>query len=194
MSKQMPNTLHTLRNFLTITILAIFFSHFVEAQTRKSLDVSIGMGISAPFDDVDITGSGFYAQGEYVYDLTTWFGLRPYAGLVLTSADKNAKYDPFGYKVTSNAFLLGAKTRISAPIPWVAPYFEIGIGASVGTFVTSTPFVNMEEKGVLMHVPLSIGLALGRKHNYEIAFKYYYHPSVEQFSGAAALGFSFPLD
>ncbi len=192
----MPHKLHALRNFLTIIILTAIFSNITEAQTKKGrfVDVAIGYGISAPFDDVDILGSGFYAQGEYVYGLTTWFQVRPYAGFVLTSADKNEKYDQFGYKVTSNAFLLGAKTRISAPIPWVAPYFEIGIGASMGAFVTHTPFVNIEKKGILFHIPLSIGLALGRRHNYQIAFKYYYHPSVEQFSGAAALGFTFPLD
>ncbi len=195
-ASQMISKLYILRNILIVTIFTIFFSNQTQAQPRKGkfMDVSIGLGISAPFDDVDISGSGFYAQGEYVYGLTKWFGVRPYAGFVFTSPDKSNKYDRFGYKVTSSAFLFGAKTRVSAPIPWIAPYFEIGVGASTGTFVTYTPYVNIEEKGLLMHIPFSIGLALGRKHNYEIAFKYYYHPSVKQFSGAAAFGFSFPLD
>jgi hypothetical protein len=44
-----------------------------------------------------------------------------------------------------------------------------------------------------MHIPFTIGLAIGRKHNLDFAFTYYYQPSVEQFSGATAIGFSFPL-
>ena len=44
-----------------------------------------------------------------------------------------------------------------------------------------------------MHIPWSIGVALGPKHNFEISFTYYDHPSVDQTCGAAAFGFSFPL-
>nr|WP_308990904.1 hypothetical protein [Mariniflexile sp. KMM 9835]MDQ8210457.1 hypothetical protein [Mariniflexile sp. KMM 9835] len=47
---------------------------------------------------------------------------------------------------------------------------------------------------MLVHVPYATGLALGRNHEVEIALTYYEHPSVEQFSGALALGFSFPLN
>jgi hypothetical protein len=45
-----------------------------------------------------------------------------------------------------------------------------------------------------MHIPFSIGLALGPKHNIDVGFTYYYQPSVQQFSGATAIGFSFPLN
>ena len=44
-----------------------------------------------------------------------------------------------------------------------------------------------------MHIPFSIGLAISRKHNIDVAFTYYYQPSVEQFSGATAIRFSFPM-
>lgn len=96
--------------------------------------------------------------------------------------------------MTSNAFLFGGKTRIKAPIPWVAPYFEIGIGASIGTFETVTPFTNINKTGLLFHIPVAIGLELGRRHNFDFSFTYYYHNSVKQFSEAAAFSFSFPLD
>ena len=183
---------------ILISILSMCFFHQLEAQPRtgKSIDISIGYGLSAPYDeDIDITGSGFYMQGEYVLGISKWFGLRGYAGLILTSADDNdaLQSDP-EYKVTSNAFLIGGKFRVSVPIPWVAPYIETGIGASIGSFETFTPTADLKEKGVLLHIPASIGLALGPKHNWELAFTYYFHPSVEQFSGAGALGFSFPLD
>lgn len=185
-----------LRNLIIIVIFTSFITNSVSAQPRKGrfMDVSIGLGLSAPYDDVAITGSGFYAQGEYVFGLTKWVGIRPYAGIVITSPDSNNL--PYGqdYKVTSKAFLLGGKARICAPIPWIAPYFETGIGASIGSFETYTPFTDIKKSGLLMHIPFSIGLALGPKHNIEFAFTYYYQPSVEQFSGATAFGFTFPLN
>ncbi|MBC7847975.1 MAG: hypothetical protein H7Y10_15950 [Flavobacterium sp.] len=187
----------TFRNIFAIAIFTIFFSNLAKAQPRKGefIKASVGLGLTAPYDEEDITGSGFYAQGEYVFGITKWFGLRPYAGFVLTSADKNT--DPQNqpeYKVTSKAFLLGGKARILAPIPWVAPYFEVGVGASIGSFETYTPYTNIKKNGIVTHIPFTVGLALGPKHNLDLAFTYYYQPSVQQFSGATAIGFSFPLN
>lgn len=123
-----------MKNTIAI-ILTILASIPVNAQliNEKSIDVSIGYGLSAPYDDVDITGDGFYIQGEYVLTLAKWIDIRPYAGLILTktSTDDNEQGAP-AYKSNANAFLIGGKTRITAPIPWVAPYLEIGIGASLG--------------------------------------------------------------
>lgn len=186
-----------LRLIFFITLFTILLSNSSTAQTGKGefIDVSIGLGYSFPSYDSDLSGSGFYAQGEYVYNFSKWFGIRPYAGLILTKADKNVnQQDLTEYKVTSNALLLGGKVRVSAPIPWIAPYFEIGIGTSIGSFETYTPYTNIKHNGILMHIPWSIGLALGRKHNFDIAFTYYDHPYVNQTDGAAAIGFSFPLD
>ena len=176
-------------------IIILFAITQVKAQLikEKSIDASIGFGISAPYDDVDIYGSGFYLQGEYVLTLTKWIDIRPYAGLILTKADNNNQ-NAAEYKSTANAFLIGGKTRITAPIPWVAPYVELGIGASIGSFETVTPFTNINDSGLIMHIPFSIGLELGRKHNFDIAFTYYFHNSVEQFAGAAAFGISIPLN
>lgn len=185
------------RIIFAITIFSILLSNSAKAQPRKGefINASVGLGLSAPYDNEDVTGTGFYAQGEYVYGITKWFGIRPYAGLVITSAEKNINTQNLPeYKVTSKSFLLGGKARVSAPIPWVAPYFEIGIGASVGSFETYTASTNIKKNGIIMHIPFSIGLALGRKHNLDVGLTYYYQPSVEQFSGATAIGFSFPIN
>lgn len=183
----------TIHIFIVLILFALLFTNHSTAQPNKgkSFKASIGLGLSAPYDDVDLTGSGFYAQGEYVIGISKWFGIRPYAGVVFTHADKNENLP--SYKVTSDAFLFGGKARILAPIPYVAPYFEIGVGGSIGSFETYTPFTNIKKNGLLMHIPFTIGLAIGRKHNYEFEFTYYYHPDAEQFSGAAAVGVSFPL-
>lgn len=178
-----------------VLILMISASILVKAQFIKdrAIDASIGFGLSVPYDDVDITGSGFYIQGEYVLTIAKWIDIRPYAGLIITKADTNEQYAG-EYKVSANAFLIGGKTRIRAPVPWVAPYIEFGIGASIGSFETITPITNIDDSGLFIHIPFSLGLELGPKHNFDIALTYYYHNSVEQFAGAAAFGISFPLD
>jgi len=185
----------TVRTTFLSAIFIFFFAHFAKAQPNKGefIEIAIGYGLSLPYDDVDISGSGFYAQGEYVFALTSWFGLRPYAGFIITSTDENDDYVP-DYKVTSKAFLLGGKARFAAPIPWVAPYIEIGLGTSLGKFETYTPYTNLEKSGLLVHIPFTLGLALGPENNVEVAFTYYVHPAVEQVSGAAAIGLSFPLN
>lgn len=181
--------------FIVITVF--LFSNITNAQPKKGefIQASIGYGISAPSEEYNIIGSGFYAQAEYVFAFKKWLGVRPYAGFISTSPS-STNTDPYlsGYSVTSKAFLLGGKARICAPIPWVAPYIELGIGVSAGSFETNTPTIYKKEKGILMHIPYTLGLALGKNHDVEIAVTYYEHPSVEQFSGALSVGFSFPLD
>lgn len=193
----MQNIPSSLRILFTISFFTILLSNIVNAQPQKGefIKASVGFGLSAPYDNSDVTGSGFYAQGEYVWGITKWFGVRPYAGLIITSSTKNTNLqNQPQYEVTSKSFLLGGKVRVIAPIPWVAPYFEIGIGTSIGSFKTFTALTNITKSGIITHIPFSIGLAIGRKHNFDFGFTYYYQPSVEQFSGATAIGFSFPLN
>jgi hypothetical protein len=178
-------------------LFILFFSCVIHAQpkTGKFINAAVGYGLSSPYDELDISGSGFYAQGEYVIGISKWFGVRPYAGIILTSENESDnQQNLLDYKVTSKALLLGGKARICAPIPYIAPYFETGLGLSIGAFETYTPSTNIRKNGLLLHIPFSIGMALGKKHNVDIAFTYYYHPIVKQFSGAVAFGLSFPLN
>lgn len=179
-----------------VIIVMVLVSTQLQAQfiKEKSIDVSIGLGLSAPYDESDVTGSGFYAQGEYVLSVNKWIDLRPYAGVIFTkmSEDDRDIWRP-NDRVTTNAFLFGGKTRITAPIPWVAPYFEIGVGGSIGTFETLTYHTEIDDRGLFLHIPFSLGLELGPQHNVNVEFTYYFHNSLEQYAGAAAIGLSFPL-
>ena len=184
--------MQNLKSFSCILIFIILGINNINSQSRdtQSLNLSVGFGVSAPYDETDIQGSGFFAQGEYIFNLKKWIDLRPYAGFIITNEDSDNEI----YKVTSKALLIGGKGRLTAPIPWVAPYLELGIGASVGKFETLTPLTDLSQNGVLMHIPLSLGLELGPKQNFDLAFTYYFHPSVEQFSGAIAFGISIPIN
>lgn len=182
------------KNIIFILILLVSIKLKAQLIKNRSIDTSIGYGVSFPHDDVNITGSGLYLQGEYAVALASWIDIRPYAGLILTKAGKfDENYMGPAFKTITNAFLIGGKTRIIAPIPWVAPYIEIGIGASIGSFETYTPYTELKNSGVIFHMPWSIGLELGPQRNFDIAFSYYEHPSMKQFSGALAVGYSFPL-
>ncbi len=185
----MKNLLFLLITFLTSNQLP---AQFVK---ERSITAQIGYGLSTPYDSVDeIADDGFFLQGEYVMRITSWFELKPYAGLILTSSNgKDINDNPTNEKATSKAFLIGGKGRIRAPIPWVAPYMEIGLGGSFGEFRTFTAFTNISKNGFIYHIPFSFGLELGRNNNFDLGLTYYFQPTVEQYTGAFALGISIPL-
>lgn len=181
-----------------ILILIVLTSNLVEAQfiKEKSINAQIGYGLSAPNNSVDeVVDDGFFAQGELVLKVKSWIEFRPYAGFILTSSNgKDLNDNPTDEKAESKAFLLGGKVRVRAPIPWVAPYIEIGIGTSIGKFETLTAFDNIDKSGIIYHIPLSFGLELGKNNNIDLGFAYYFQPSVEQYAGAFAVGITFPLN
>jgi len=181
-----------------ILLIIVLTSNLIEAQfiKEKSINAQIGYGISVPYNSVDeIADDGFFAQGELVLKAASWFELRPYAGFILTSSNgKDLNDNPTNEKAESKAFLLGGKIRVRAPIPWVAPYIETGIGASIGKFETFTAFNNIDKSGIIYHIPFSLGLELGRNNNVDLGLTYFFQPSVEQFVGAFAIGLTFPLN
>ena len=194
----------TLRSIFICILLIILFPKQTKAQaTGNAIKASIGFASSSSYylenygnqDELDVIGGGLYFQGEYIIGIKSWLSIRPYAGALFTSVDKNQNLqNQPQYKVTTNAFLLGGKFRLCAPIPWVAPFIEGGIGTSIGKFETITPAVNFNKSDVLLHIPFSIGLAIGRRNNFEIAISGYFHPAAKQSSGVFALGYTFPLD
>ena len=174
-------------------LLLFFCLQFAEAQfiKEKSISAQIGYGLSVSSNSlIDTTDDGFFLQGELVLKVASWLELRPYAGLIYTTSNES---DPLNEVATSKALLLGGRTRLRAPIPWVAPYTEIGIGTSIGKFETFTAFDDIEKSGFIYHIPWSLGLELGRKNNFDLGFTYYFQPTVEQYAGAFAIGVTFPL-
>ncbi len=181
-----------------LILLLLLTSHIIKAQfiKEKSLNAQIGYGLSAPFNSVsNVVDDGFFLQGELVLKAASWVEFRPYAGFILTSSNgKDLNNNPTTEKAESKAFLLGGKTRLRAPIPWVAPYVEGGIGASIGKFETYTFFDDISKSGIIYHIPFSLGLELGRNHSVDLGLTYFFQPTVEQYAGAFAVGLTFPLN
>lgn len=188
-------TQHYSKIFKTLFV-TIIFSTAIYAQPRKGefINASIGLGISTTDEETEYKATGYYFQGEYVFCSSRWLAFRPYLGVLSTSNTVDGKNLPTSYVVTTQALLLGGKARFCAPIPYVAPYIDLGLGASIGTFRTFTPLINEKKSGIIPHFPFSIGLLLGKKHNFDVAFTYYYQSAVSQTVGAAAFGVSFPVD
>ncbi len=180
-----------------ILLITILITNITEAQfiKEKSINAQIGYGLSAPNNSIDdIVDDGFFLQGELVLKVASWVELRPYAGVILTNSNgKDLNDNPTDERAESKAFLIGGKARVRAPIPWVAPYIEIGIGASIGKFETFTVYDNIDKNGIIYHIPFSFGLELGRNNNVDLGFSYYFQPSVEQYVGAFAVGITLPL-
>ena len=176
---------------LTIAFCCISFQSF--SQSKQSLDVLIGLGLSAPDEDLDISGQGFYVQGEYVYEISKWIEIRPYASVILTKAKTADNASLKDFKVSTNAFMFGGKVRLSIPIPWVAPYLELGFGGSLGKFQTITSKVRIDHGGGTYHIPVTFGVKFGRNHQTDLALSYYFHNAKQQFAGAFAIGFTIPI-
>ena len=185
-----------MKNYLLL-LTFILTTNLIEAQfiKERSINAQIGYGVSIPRYSVDeIADGGFFLQGEYVMGIASWVELRPYAGLILTNSNgKDLYQNPTSESATSKAALIGGKARVRAPIPWVAPYIEIGIGGSLGKFETMTTYTSIAKSGVTYHIPFSIGLELGRNNNVDLGFAYYYQPNIEQVVGAFAVGITIPI-
>ncbi len=183
-----------LKHFVSLLLLFVSVKTFAQPNKGEFLNVSMGLGNTTCYYDVETEGSGFGAEVEYVWAPLSWFGIRPYAGVIFAEAESK-KGELFQADVKTNAFLLGTKFRVAAPIRYVAPYIESGIGLSVGNFKT---FVfdqrDIDKSGVFAHVPITLGLAVGRKHNIEIKMTYFYQYSVRQIYATAGVGFSIPLN
>lgn len=180
---------------ISFIVYFLIFSNKINAQsnTDRFINASIGIGLSSADDESNVTDSGFYIQGEYVHVVSKWFDFRPYIGFVTTQKEDSKTKNPENYEASTTIFLLGGKSRVTIPIPYISPYFEFGLGASIGKFKTITEFSNIEKNGLQIHFPFALGLELGKKHNIDISFIYYFHDGAKQTSGAAAFGVSFPL-
>ncbi|WP_431157812.1 hypothetical protein [Winogradskyella poriferorum] len=180
-----------------LLLVIVLTSNLAKAQfiKEKSINAQIGYGLSVPYNSItDVADDGFFAQGELVLKVKSWVELRPYAGFILTKSNgEDLNGNPTDEIAESKAFLLGGKARLRAPIPWVAPYIEIGIGTSIGKFETFTAFDNIERSGLIYHIPFSLGLELGQNNNVDLGLTYYFQPTVQQFAGAFAVGITFPL-
>jgi hypothetical protein len=163
----------------------------------KLLVASVGLGYSFANQRTgnDPSGRGFYASAEFVLVPNMWVSPRLYGGLLLTSTDSSTCGGASPCDVEAKIGFLGAKGRLTIPIPYVAPFFELGVGMSAGTLATRTDSTDKNFAGVTYHIPFALGLSFGEMHHYfvDLALSYLFHPDQSQFEGALALSLAFRL-
>ena len=186
-----------MRKTLTLLII-ILASNFVNAQfiKEKLISAQVGLGRTAPNRSTDqVDDNGFFAQGELILKIASWVEFRPYTGFIRTSTDgKDFFGNPSDEKAISKALLIGSKARLLVPIPGLSPYIEVGIGTSIGRFVTSTTFDDIEKTGIIYHTPFTLGVVFGKKRKVDLGYSVYDQPSVKQIVGAFAVGITFRLN
>lgn len=163
------------------------------------LELIGGLGVTFSSDSSrdssarDGQGEGGFAEVEYVFRPDSVFSPRLYAGVLLTFPQHDSCETPTACDVESQIGFLGAKLRIMAPIPWFGPYIELGLGLSAGEMRTLDGLIDEKESGVVPHIPFALGIALGERHQYDLAFSYLVHPGPKQTGGAVAFGVGFPI-
>ncbi len=180
---------------ILLTLILVVNKSKAQSVPQSFIDAQIGYGVSVPYHSIDnVADGGFFVQGEYGVSWASWAETKAYAGFILTNSNgKDLNNNPTNELAESKAFLLGTKARVRAPVPWVAPYIELGIGASIGKFQTFTAVTNINKSGIIYHIPVSLGLELGPTRSIDLGLAYYFQPTVEQYVGAFALGVSIPL-
>ena len=178
------------------SILVVFAVARVQAQYywEEVIDVSVGYGLSVPYDELGYFGGGIFAQGEYLFGVNENIDLRAYAGYTQAEMKGDLSGPNAGRsKSTANAVLFGGKARVRYAYEWVAPFAELGIGGSFGSFETVTPKINVDKKGLFAHIPFSLGVELGHRHMVSVKITSYFHTGVRQFTAAAAVGIRIPI-
>jgi hypothetical protein len=185
-----------LKNILLL--VALQFASIAQAQfiKKQAVNLQIGYGVGAPEnrEGVASLSGGFYGQIDWILITKTWLELRPYIGLISTNVDEEEFLgDPPIEKAETRAALLGGKLRLRVPIPYISPFLELGVGASIGSFDTSTLVDTIDKRGITPHFTTAFGLGLGKKNGIDLALAFYQEQEVKQVIGVFYLGLRIPL-
>jgi hypothetical protein len=139
-------------------------------------------------------GNGALLEGVYVFHRDSWLTPRLYAGLLATS--KHATCQSFTQPCeVSTAFVHGgARVRLEAPIPWVAPFLEAGLGLAAGRRTTRIGAeLDASGGGLTYTVPFGFGLAVGKRHQYQLGISSSRIPGWHLVASGLTVGFGFAL-
>jgi hypothetical protein len=169
------------------------------AQAIPHMQASGGMGFSFPESAGQPYGVGVGLLLEYVAGWTRWIDGRLYAGGLASGTRKDSCGTIPPCAVSSQVGVAGAKIRMMVPVPVVSPFLELGAGLSAGAIETrygyptsgSIAIVNRAHSGVMLHVPVTLGLAFGAHRQHDVSFDYFSHPGRDHVAGMLSIGLGF---
>ncbi len=163
----------------------------------RAIAFSAGVGLaSASETPADNTATGFSGEVEYIWRITRWLKPSVYFGGLFTGTgsctDEGRDITPCD--VQHILVYTGAQGHLMIPIPYVGPFFEVGLGLGAGGInrvVGDGP--NERTVGAFPHFRVGFGLAFGKHHNVELGLGFMGNFSAQTYSGRFALGLELPL-
>jgi hypothetical protein len=180
-----------MQNLKLTLLLALFFQNFINAQPEVGKFINTSAGLATASVSGGNASFGAYLNVDYVAATTKWFSLRPYAGGIFTSKSPES--------VSTNAIILGCKGRLTAPIPYFAPFVELGLGTTFGKLKSieyqfnNSPKPVEEESSFSFHIPYTLGFAIGKKNKIDLKITIYNQLNIKQYSHVIAVGLQFPI-
>lgn len=170
------------------------------AQEGHDVQISGGLAFSYAHDGRlrNGHGRGGAVSLEYIENWTRWVSGRLYGGLFLSGSNRgscSAGVEPCS--VSSQIGVAGGKGRLLIPIPYVAPFLELGAGVSAGSIETRMGGrgfrqpLDEDRSGFFFHRQGSLGLAFGARHQHDLSFDFFFHrPWHVAATFALGIGFS----
>jgi hypothetical protein len=164
------------------------------AEAAHVVSVMAGVGLVAPESSVNGIGSGAIGGAEYAYQALHWVAPRSYAGVLFAGPGGGCDRGVDPCELSAEILFAGAKGRLMAPIPYVGPFFEVGLGASAGKLSTRIGAdVDTTMSGVDYHVPVGLGIGFGPTHEVQVSFQYLFHPRADVVAGGVVLAYAVVL-
>jgi len=120
---------------VAVGILAMGEAPALADAPPRFVGLSLGYGLSASLGNEDLDGGGVWVEGEYGWLVSPWFTPRAFGGMLLTFPNQGSQADQakcrdagIACDVSAKIGFLGVKGRVTIPIPYVAPFFELGVG------------------------------------------------------------------
>ncbi len=164
-----------------------------DVPSGRHVVIHAGVGISgSERSDSAGLGTGGFLEGEYVFRARGFYAPGLYGGALVTFPDADSCAAP-PCQVESKIVIVGAKARIMDPTAYVRPFGELGLGASLGYLRTLDGSVDETMEGATIHVPVALGLEIGRDTNIDLTLRFLLHPFNEQLAGTLGVGIGFPV-
>lgn len=171
---------------------------YAQPRLEPSVDVSIGAALTSPHQRSKTLGAGPYAEAEYAVPLEEFVGLRAFGALLFTFPQTRdvEQCSVVDCDVTAQVLMVGGKGRLSAPVPWVSPFVEAGLGLSFGAVTTQTNVRNIEigPASATINIPVAVGVALGSMRETELTLTGIFHPEAKQYAVALTITVSVPVE
>jgi hypothetical protein len=186
---------------LGLVVVAPLCSDGLLAQSAPHVQVSGGMGFSFPESGGQPYGVGGGVLLEYFAGWTKWVDGRLYGGALVSGTRQDSCGSVPPCAVSSQVGIAGAKIRMMIPIPIMSPFLELGAGVSAGAIQTrygyfesgapSASIVDEAHSGLMVHVPVTLGLAFGAHRQHDVSFDYFPHPGRDHVASMLSIGIGF---